>query len=116
MVFSSLNHALADTIDPGLTGHQLGSGTLKADLDSITAAVENPYHWLPDPDSLESLIRNSSEEALLQRWQLALASINQHWDRLLADEPSLLSIPRWKLRLMRQLRSIGSIAGRLGLK
>ena len=38
VVFSSLNHALADSLDPGLVGHQIGCGSLQADLQRIAAA------------------------------------------------------------------------------
>jgi len=34
VVFSSFNHALADNLDPGLIGHQIGAGTLAGDLET----------------------------------------------------------------------------------
>ena len=89
VVFSSLNHALADNLDPGLLAHQLGAGTLAADLERITAAVRDPDQWRPDPDQLEPLLRAGSEPVLLSRWRDALAVINQHWDRLAAGEMPL---------------------------
>jgi len=115
VVFSSLNHALADTLDPGVVGHQLGAGSLEADLEAITAAVREPQRWRPAAATLEAVLANASEAGLLQRWQVALASINRHWDRVLAGEPPLLSPPVWRLRLLQRLRPIGSMAGRLGL-
>jgi len=115
VVFSSLNHALADTLDPGRMGHQLGAGSLQADLESITAAVQQPQHWRPDASTLETVLAHASEDTLLQRWRAALAAINRHWDALLAGEPPLLSPPLWQLRLLQRLRPIGSMAGRLGL-
>ena len=44
VVFSSLNHALADTLTPGEMGHQIGCGSLNHDVDSIVAAVAEPRH------------------------------------------------------------------------
>ena len=99
VVFSSLNHALADTLDPfvGL-GHQLGCGTLAADLERIAAAVGEPEPWLPAPQQLEELLNQCSEAALLERWRQALVAIDDHWNRLLAGEPPLAMAPLWRLR------------------
>jgi glycosyltransferase involved in cell wall biosynthesis len=33
VLFSSFNHALADTLDPGVIAHQIGAGTLAADVE-----------------------------------------------------------------------------------
>ena len=108
VLFSSLNHALADMLDPGRLGHQIGAGTLEADLEAITAAAAEPAAWLPAPEALAGLLASGSEEALLERWRSALAAIDRHWDRLeqgsrpLASEP--VGLQRWRQRLER-LRS-----------
>ncbi len=100
VVFSSLNHALADCLDPGLVGHQLGLGSLSADLERITAAVADPGRWQPDAATLEQLFDQLGEDALRQRWRLALASIEAHWDRLLLQgERPLLSPSPEQVRL-----------------
>ena len=52
VVFSSLNHALADSLDPGLVGHQIGCGSLESDLERIQAAVADPPDWRPPPERL----------------------------------------------------------------
>ena len=80
VVFSSLNHALADSLDPGLVGHQLGAGTLGADVERIMAAIANPQPWHPAPEALDALLNGCSEPVLLARWQRALLEINGHWD------------------------------------
>ena len=67
VVFSSLNHALADSLDPGLVGHQLGAGTLGADVERIMAAIANPQAWHPAPEALEALLAGCSEPVLLAR-------------------------------------------------
>ena len=115
VVFSSLNHALADLLDPGLVGHQLGAGTLEADLERIAAAVAEPQAWRPAPAALDALLESCREGALLERWRVALAGVNDHWDRIQAGAAPLASSPRWRLQLLQGLRPIGSLAGRLGL-
>jgi len=104
VVFSSLNHALADQLDPGLLGHQIGCGTLAADLERIAAAVADPAAWRPDPARLERLLTGCSEQELRQRWQGALTAIRAHWARVFSsDVLPLPSRPRWRLKLDRWL-------------
>ena len=106
VVFSSLNHALADNLDPGLVGHQLGAGTLAGDLERITAAVREPAAWRAAPEALELLLRAGSEQALLARWREALVAIDQHWDRLAAGADPLQPPPArwlWWLRIRQAL-------------
>jgi hypothetical protein len=115
VVFSSLNHALADLLDPGLLGHQLGAGSLECDLERVTAAVHDPMAWRPDPAALEALLASCSEAILLERWRAALVGVNAHWDRINAGAQPLQTLPRWQVLLRQRLRPIGSLAGRLGL-
>jgi hypothetical protein len=110
VLFSSFNHALADTLDPGVTAHQIGAGTLAADVERIAAAVADPGPWLPSPRRLEALLEDFSEPRLRERWRQALEAINAHLDRLQAGEaplraPSLLELRarRWRQRLSKRL-------------
>jgi len=110
VLFSSFNHALADTLDPGGMAHQIGAGTLAADVERITAAVADPAAWLPPPRRLEELLDELSEPRLRERWRQALTAINAHLDRLQAGEaplhaPSLvrLRLERWRQRLRKRL-------------
>jgi hypothetical protein len=112
VVFSSFNHALADSLDPGGMAHQIGAGTLGADVERIAAAVADPAAWLPPARRLEELLDDLSEPRLLQRWRFALEAINAHLDRLEAGEPPLrapamaaLRWRRWRDRLGRLLPS-----------
>lgn len=104
VVFSSLNHALADTLDPGQVGHQIGCGSLAADLERISAAVADPAAWRADPARLAALLEACSEPVLASRWQRALAAIEAHWDLLCGGAvPPLVATPLWRLRLDQRL-------------
>jgi hypothetical protein len=110
VLFSSFNHALADTLDLGDSAHQIGAGSLAADVERIAAAVADPGPWLPSPRRLEDLLEDFSEPRLRQRWRQALEAINAHLDRLQAGEaplraPSLLALRarRWRQRLSKRL-------------
>ncbi len=99
VVFSSLNHALADSLDPGLCGHQIGCGSLAGDVERISAAVADPAAWRPAPQRLTTLLDAASEASLQGRWRSALAAINEHWDRVLTGgELPLRSPSPWSLR------------------
>ena len=98
VVFSSLNHALADNLEPGLLGQQIGFGTMAADLDRITAAVASPEDWRPNPQQLQSLLARFQEAAQLEPWERALCGIEEHWERLLQGEPPLRMAPAWWIR------------------
>ena len=103
VVFSSFNHALADTLDPGHLAWQIGRGTLSADLDRITAAARAPQQWLPEPALLQRLLASHSESAVRQRWREALAVVNDHWDRVASGEQPLKALSPWRLRWGRRL-------------
>jgi len=109
VLFSSLNHALADTLDPGRLGHQIGAGTLEADLEAITAAVAEPAAWVPAPEALAGLLASGSEESLLERWRRALAAIDRHWDRLEQGGRPLASEPVWRQRWGQRLERLGKL-------
>ena len=108
VVFSSFNHALADSLDPGLVGHQIGCGSLGADLDRITAAVAEPQTWRADPQRLEALLHDCSEAVLADRWRRALAMVEDHWQRVLWQGERPLQAPalgriRWE-QIQQRLR------------
>ncbi len=98
VVFSSLNHALADSLDPGLVGHQIGCGSLAADLQRISAAVADPGAWLAPASRLTPLLESCSEPVLLERWRGALQAIDDHWRLRLDGAPALATPPLWWLR------------------
>jgi len=101
VVFSSFNHALADLMDPGFLGHQIGFGSVQADLERIMAAVHQPELWKADRDRLELLLESHSEKILLKRWIGALRAIDQHWVRVAQGAPTLPSRPSVGLRVQR---------------
>tara|TARA_B100001964_G_scaffold123295_1_gene136685 strand:- start:3182 stop:4231 length:1050 start_codon:yes stop_codon:yes gene_type:complete len=110
IVFSSLNHALADIIDPGLFGHQVGCGSLSFDVHRIVAAVANPQAWRPDPKRLTSVLEIHSELAFKQSWKRTLSALDSYFSHQLHDDlpvkaPSLIYL---KLRrILKRLKAIG---------
>lgn len=76
VVFSSFNHALADSLTPGVTAHQIGQGSLENDVLRISAAVADPQRWGPDAAALDVLLEDVSEAVWLQRWQATLIQLD----------------------------------------
>ena len=109
VVFSSLNHALADHGVPGRTLHQIGCGRLGFDLERIAAAVRTPLQWRPSSDQLDLLLDHCSEANLLVGWHEAL-------DQLDAMEavsgPDLVSPTTWQLRLDQGIQRLRRVVDR----
>ena len=112
VVFSSFNHALADTLTPGEMGHQIGCGSLAHDLSRIAAAVAAPADWSPSAEVLDSFLQAYSEAVLVKRWQGVL----QHLHELLPAlrrSPVLKTQPLWRLRWNRRRRGLLRVVNRL---
>ena len=106
VVFSSFNHALADLLDPGVVGHQIGCGSLEADVERIAAAVREPERWRVETERLSELLLNCAEQNLLVRWQEALVAIDAHWHRLAAGSSPLSVAAAWQLRARQRLERL----------
>ena len=110
VVFSSLNHALADHGDPGRMVHQIGCGRLAFDVRRIQAAVRDPAGWRPPAAALNAVLEVSSEASLLQRWTVALDQL----DALdVAEGPLLSSPPTWSLKLQQLCQRLQRVVDRL---
>lgn len=100
VVFSSLNHALADTLTPGRTAHQIGCGSLRYDVERIGEAVKTPQRWQASAEEIEILMDLSSESVLEMHWQVVLNQL-QFCAEAGGMSPSLellSSKPTWRLR------------------
>ena len=109
VVFSSLNHALADHGVPGRTLHQIGCGRLGFDLERIAAAVRTPLQWRPSSDQLDLLLDHCSEANLLVGWHQALGQL----DAMEAvSGPDLVSPSTWQLRLDQGIQRLRRVVDR----
>ncbi|QNJ04926.1 alpha-glycosyltransferase/ family 4 [Synechococcus sp. MEDNS5] len=112
VVFSSLNHALADILTPGVMGHQLGCGSLQHDAARIAAAVARPADWRPSEQEIERLLAPYSEKALMEGWHRVLNELDDLLPRLQADG-ALRALPLGALRRRRWLRAAQRVVNRL---
>ena len=112
VVFSSFNHALADTLTPGEIGHQIGCGSLDHDVTRIAAAVAAPAEWRPPAEELDPFLQAYSEPALVERWQRVLAQLDVLLP-ILATDSVLQALPLWRLRWNRYTRRLLRVVNRL---
>ena len=127
VVFSSLNHALADHLTPGVNCFQIGAGTLDVDVERIygvchgglagpapadrrsgdpQCTTQPVTSGLPgDPSRRDNIINGIRVEGFqADLWELLL-ELNSHWDRLAAGTQPLFEEP-WPrgTRIKRWLR------------
>ena len=109
VVFSSFNHALADTLEPSVVGHQIGCGSLAWDVRRICESVREPAAWRPTQERLNQLLSEHTETALMSRWRSALAAI----ETMPSDEVPLRRSPTLVLRFNRKVGRILRLLRRL---
>ena len=108
VVFSSLNHALADSLTPSKTVHQLGCGSLAYDVERIFAASKYPWQWCGSKLDIDQLLETAAESNCLEQWRLALSMLEKgfpYWDN---SADMLSSSPELVLRIQRLARSFRS--------
>jgi hypothetical protein len=87
-VFSSVNGALADYLDPGFNCHKIGVYSTAYDLERILGAIKNPYSQTLSLDFFDQY----REEKLVPRFRTILEEINyffNHTTSHSADIPGL---------------------------
>ena len=87
-VFSSLNHALADYLDPGINCHKIAGYATGYDVQRIAKVLDS---WQPS-DLPDSFFQTYRSEQLLPRLENILVDLNQFFDyqqKYRSDIPSL---------------------------
>ena len=99
-VFSSVNGALADYLDPSFNCQTVGVYSTAYDVERILAAVGRPHPTKYPPDFFEPY----REEKLVQRLQHILESVNQFFDHAEHCEPDIPSLSPQRLTRLRAQR------------
>ena len=115
VVFSSLNHALVDTLTPGVTAHQIGCGSLRYDVQRIEKAVANPQRWQAPIRELAVLMDLSSEAVMQKRWKNVLNQLQSCADAggMSPSDQLLMSKSTWRLKWEKRIRLVLAKASRL---
>ena len=108
-VFSSVNSALADYLDPGFNCHKIAGYSLEYDLERILAVL-NDFTVQSLPDSFWAEYRN---ENIVRRLQIILTEINQFFDRRKLLKPNIDGLTVWRKKQLWLKRSISKVQKKL---
>lgn len=104
-VFASVNHALADYLDPGFNCHKIGCYSPQYDLEQILKVLNSPSKF----NHSQSFWSQYQEENLMMRLQIILAEINDFFDRQAELKHSIRGLDFWfvqRLKIQRILQKI----------
>lgn len=87
-IFSSVNHGLADFLDPGFNCHKIASSSLEFDLHKIAQVLQHNQVSVE-----ETLIAQYRSQSLLPRFQQILGEINDYftWRELQKQQNRVLT-------------------------
>ncbi|HIK33405.1 MAG TPA: glycosyltransferase [Oscillatoriales cyanobacterium M4454_W2019_049] len=108
-VFSSVNSALADYLDPGFNCHKISGYSLDYDMERILKVINSPDR-LPLPDSFFEPYRTQS---IVDRLQVILADINEFFDRLPTLTATIENLTPWRVRKLWMRKTIAKIKRKL---
>jgi glycosyltransferase involved in cell wall biosynthesis len=92
-VFSSMNGALADYLDPGFNCYKIGVYSTAYDVQRILAALQ-----APNPLRLtESDLKPYREEAVIDRFEVILAEINRFFDHRVNLNPDVPGLSKARM-------------------
>lgn len=108
-VFSSVNSALADYLDPGFNCHKIAGYSLEYDVERILAVL-NPFTAESLPESFWAEYRTGN---IVQRLQVILTEINHFFDRRKLLQPNIQDLSFWRKRKLWLQRSISKVQKKL---
>jgi hypothetical protein len=93
-VFSSLNHGLADYLDPGFNCHKIAGYSLEYDIDRILNVLKTHSNsTLPD-----SFFEPYRPQSLLPRLETILTEINHFFDYQNSHQSDIASLTSWRIK------------------
>ncbi|MDJ0570467.1 MAG: glycosyltransferase family 4 protein [Pleurocapsa sp. MO_192.B19] len=100
-IFSSVNHGLADYLDPGFNCHKIAGYCLEYDLQRIFQVLQRKQHQELSP----SFLAEYREQNLVKRLQIILTEINQFFDFKINYSSDISSLSYRRIKQL-QLRKI----------
>jgi glycosyltransferase involved in cell wall biosynthesis len=108
-VFSSINHALADYLDPGFNCYKIGCYGLEYDVQRILQVIEsNAKPQLP-----RSFWEQYKEENLVKRLQVILEEINTFFDTQVEIKTKIAGLDFWRIRQLKMKKIVDKIKSKL---
>jgi glycosyltransferase involved in cell wall biosynthesis len=94
-VFSSVNHALADYLDPGFNCQKIAVYDTGYDVQRILRSLNQPPAALP-----AEFLQAYREESIVQRWQSILPEINDFFDYQEKYSSDISPLNRWRVQTL----------------
>jgi hypothetical protein len=107
-VFSSMNHALADYLDPGFNCQKIGVYNTGYDVQRIIGSLTQQPVPLP-----ADFLRPYREAAIVQRWQAILLELNHFFDYQEKYTADILPLTPWRVRTLRWQSKLAKIKSKL---
>ena len=108
-VFASLNHALADYLDPGFNCHKIGCYSPQYDLEQILKVIDSQSKF----SHSQLFWSQYQEENLITRLQVILAEINDFFDRQAELKPLINGLDFWLVQRLKMQRIFQKIQKKL---
>ena len=105
-VFSSVNHALADYLDPGFNCHKISGYATGYDVQRILHTLE---HWETQPTLPDNFFGSYRSDQIISRLQVILEDVNTFFDyqsTTPTDIPQLTSGRIAQLKVRRMLQKV----------
>lgn len=107
-VFSSLNGALSDYLDPGFNSHKIAVYSQTYDVQRILNVLKLPPSPLPESFLAEYRMLN-----LIPRLRVILQEINRFFDYQEQHRSDILALSRWRLWQLSTKRILGKMQHKL---
>ena len=107
-VFSSVNHALSDYLDPGFNSHKIAGYATGYDVQRILECLTRPPDPLPS-DFLDSY----RSDSIIKRWDVILKEINQFFDYTEQHKSDIVELTPLRLQRMRMRSNLDKLKKRL---
>jgi Glycosyl transferases group 1 len=107
-VFSSINHALADYLDPGFNCQKISTYNTGYDLQRILASLKQPSTTLP-----AEFLRPYRAEAIVQRWSVVLPELNAFFDYQENHAANITPLTPWRVQSLRWQSKLAKLQNKL---
>ncbi|NER30334.1 MAG: glycosyltransferase family 4 protein [Symploca sp. SIO1C4] len=108
-IFSSVNDALADYLDPGFNCHKIAGYSREYDLQRLLAVLNSPQH----PQLPDSFFEEYRTENLVKRLQVILTEINQFFDHRQHQQSNIEGLSWWRVSKLFAKRSLTKLQKKL---
>jgi glycosyltransferase involved in cell wall biosynthesis len=107
-VFSSVNHALADYLDPGFNCQKIAVYDTGYDVQRILHSLTQQPAALP-----AEFLQAYREESIVQRWRSILPEINDFFDYQEKSSSNIAPLTKWRVQTLWWQSKLAKIKGKL---